>query len=162
MISCKANMDSTGTKKITSRILVVEDNPGDVLLLRLALDEHKEDYRLEVLQDGEEALRFVGEQRTALTAPEPCAIVLDWHLPKHDGATVLQAIRQEPALAHLNVIALTTLVSPKEEMEILSLGVRLYSRKPTDLDEWITLAGLILAICRGVIVVEPRELNPRQ
>jgi CheY-like chemotaxis protein len=77
MISCKANMDSTGAKKSTSRILVVEDNPADVLLLWLALDEHKEDYRLEALQDGEEALRFVGEQRTALTAPEPCAIVLD-------------------------------------------------------------------------------------
>jgi hypothetical protein len=74
---------------------------------------------------------------------------------------VLQAIRQEPALAHLNEIALTTLVSPKEEMDILSLGVRLYSRKPTDLDEWITLAALILAIFRGDCSVA-HELNPRQ
>jgi two-component system response regulator len=130
----------------------VEDNPGDVVLLRLALDEHKEEYQLEVLQDGEEALRFVREERrTHSTAP--CAIVLDWHLPKHNGATVLQAIRQEPALTHVNVIAFTTSISPKEEAEILSLGVRLYSRKPTDLDDWITLAGLILEICREATAV---------
>ncbi len=102
---------------------------------------------------GKDALRFVREERTTHGMPVPCAIVLDWHLPKHNGAAVLQAIRQEPSLTHVNVIAFTTSISPKEEAEILSLGVRLYSRKPTDLDDWITLAGLILEICREAMAV---------
>jgi CheY-like chemotaxis protein len=56
-------------------------------------------------------------------------------------------IKQEPALALVNVVALTTLASPKDEQEVRDLGVRLYKAKPTLLDEWIKLAGEILEIC---------------
>jgi two-component system cell cycle response regulator DivK len=79
---------------------------------------------------------------------EPCVIVLDLHLPKHDGTAVLKVIKQEPVLAHVRVIALTTLASPKDEQAIRDLGVRLYRAKPTLVDEWIKLAGEILEICR--------------
>jgi CheY-like chemotaxis protein len=75
-------------------------------------------------------------------------IVLDLHLPKLDGATVLKAIRQEPALAFVHVVALTTLASPKDEREVRELGVRLYRAKPTLVEEWIKLAGEILEVCR--------------
>jgi chemotaxis family two-component system response regulator Rcp1 len=130
-----------------ARILVVEDNQADVFLLRHALDEHRKGYQLEVLRDGAEALRFVEDQRTLTRDPNPCAIVLDLHLPKHDGAAVLKAIRDEPTLAHIHVVALTSFASPTEEKEVRELGIRLYRSKPTDLDEWINLAGDILAIC---------------
>jgi two-component system response regulator len=130
-----------------ARILVVEDNQADVFLLRHALDEHAQDYELEVLRDGGEALRFVEHQRILDRDPTPCAIVLDLHLPKHDGAAVLKAIRDEPKLAHIHVVALTSFASPTEEKEVRELGIRLYRSKPTDLDEWINLAGDILAIC---------------
>jgi two-component system response regulator len=125
----------------------VEDNQADVFLLRHALDEHAQDYELEVLRDGGEALRFVEHQRILDRDPTPCAIVLDLHLPKHDGAAVLKAIRDEPKLAHIHVVALTSFASPTEEKEVRELGIRLYRSKPTDLDEWINLAGDILAIC---------------
>jgi CheY-like chemotaxis protein len=72
---------------------------------------------------------------------------LDLHLPKHDGAAVLKAIREEPTLAHIHVVALTSLASPTEEMEVRNLGIRLYRAKPTDLDDWIRLAAEILEIC---------------
>ena len=130
-----------------ARILVVEDNQADVFLLRHALDEHGKEYQLEVLRDGGEALRFVEHQRMLARDPNPCAIVLDLHLPKHDGAAVLKAIRDEPTLAHIQVVALTSFASPTEEKEVRELGIRLYRAKPTDLDEWIRLAGDILAIC---------------
>jgi CheY-like chemotaxis protein len=130
-----------------ARILVVEDNQADVFLLRHALDEHGKEYQLEVLRDGGEALRFVEHQRVLASDPNPCAIVLDLHLPKHDGAAVLKAIRDEPTLAHIQVVALTSFASPTEEKEVRELGIRLYRAKPTDLDEWIRLAGDILAIC---------------
>jgi len=130
-----------------AKIVVVEDNSADVFLLRHALEQHNEEYVLEVLRDGEEAIQFVEFQRSAGPHAEPCVIVLDLHLPKQDGTTVLKVIKQEPALAFVNVVALTTLASPKDEQEVRDLGVRLYKAKPTLLDEWIKLAGEILEIC---------------
>jgi CheY-like chemotaxis protein len=126
---------------------MIEANPGDVFVLRFALDQHAEEYQLEVLKDGKEAIRFVQEQRMA-AASKPCVIVLDWHMPQHNSAEILQAIRQEPTLTHVHVVTLTGTVNPQAEKEILRLGVRLYRHKPTELDGWVALAGEILAICR--------------
>ncbi len=130
-----------------AKIVVVEDNSADVFLLRHALDQHNEEYVLEILRDGEEAIDFVNRRRSAGPKEEPCVIVLDLHLPKHDGTAVLKVIRQEPALALVHVVALTTLASPKDEQEVRDLGVRLYRAKPTLVEEWINLAGEILEIC---------------
>jgi CheY-like chemotaxis protein len=126
----------------------MEDNPADVHLLRLALDHHGEEYNLELLRDGEEAIRFVQRQRNTPMEPEPCVIILDLHLPRHDGKAVLQAIRQEPALCHVRVVALSSLPSPSDEAEVLRLGARLCRAKPMDLDDWVELAAEIIAICR--------------
>ncbi len=63
-----------------ARILVIEDNPFDIVLLRHALDKQGEDYELEILSNGEEALRFVHEHRTRVREPEPCVILLDRYL----------------------------------------------------------------------------------
>ena len=135
-------------EKTPAKILVIEDNQADVFLLRHALDEQSENYELQVLRDGAEALLFIQEQRTLTSEPTPCAIVLDLHLPKHDGAAVLEALRQEPALAHVHVIVLTSFASPAEEIEVRTLGIRLYRAKPSELDDWIKLAADILEICR--------------
>jgi CheY-like chemotaxis protein len=131
-----------------AKILVIEDSSADVFLLRHALNQHGEEYVLHVLRDGGEAIEYVDLQRTAGDREEPCVIVLDLHLPKHDGPAVLRAIRQEPELAHVQVIALTNLASPRDEQAIRELGVRLYKAKPMQLEEWIELAGEILEICR--------------
>lgn len=131
-----------------AKIVMVEDYPADVFLLRHALDQHGEEYVLDVLCDGQEAMEFVERQRVAGADGEPCVIVLDLHLPKHDGTAVLKAIKQEPALAFVHVVAFTTLASPKDEQEVRHLGVRLYRAKPTLIEDWIKLAGEILEICR--------------
>lgn len=130
-----------------AKIVVVEDNSADVFLLRHALDQHNQEYALEVLGDGEEAIEFVNRHRLLGAEAEPCVIVLDLHLPKYDGTEVLKAIKQEPALALVQVVALTTLASPKDEQEVRALGVRLYKAKPILVDEWIKLAGDILELC---------------
>jgi CheY-like chemotaxis protein len=130
-----------------AKIVVVEDNSADVFLLRHALDQHEQEYILDVLRDGEEAIDFVNRHRACGPNGEPCVIVLDLHLPKHDGTAVLKVIRQEPALAAVHVVALTTLASPKDEQEVRELGVRLYRAKPTLVEEWIKLAGEILDVC---------------
>jgi len=143
-------MKSTGTDP--ARIVIVEDSPADVLLLRHALDQHQDPYELEVLRDGAEALAFVAAQRQFSQEPPPCVIVLDLHLPKHDGVAVLSALKREPALNHIRVVALSGFASPRDEAQIQSLGVRMYCEKPGDLDGWIGLARDILKICREPLI----------
>ncbi len=135
-----------------ARIVVMEDSPTDVRLLRYALDLHNEPYELKVLTDGEQALRFVEEHRTEGQDPEPCVIVLDLHLPRYDGLAVLRAIKAAPALAHIHVVILTAQASPAEELEMRRLGVRLYRAKPMDFAGLTAVAAEILEVCKeGVL-----------
>ena len=88
-----------------ARIVLIEDNPGDVLLLRKALDMQGHPYGLEVLTDGEEAVRFVRDH--AHSIPAPCFFLIDLHLPRYDGIMVLRAIREAPALSGQHVAVIT-------------------------------------------------------
>jgi CheY-like chemotaxis protein len=133
-------------RKSPPHIVVIEDNPSDTVLLRHALDEQNESYVLEVLTDGESALQFVRDHCQECR-PEPCLIVLDLHLPRYDGATVLRAIRCAPELAHVKVVALTSMASPAEKAEVIALGVELYRTKPMMWDETIELASELITIC---------------
>jgi CheY-like chemotaxis protein len=131
-----------------ARILVIEDNPHDVRMLRYALDQHEHPYDLQVLSDGEAALEFVnGQRRVSLGLP--CVIVLDLHLPKHRGMEVLRSIQDAPALSHVGVAVLTSSGYPSEEQQALELGARIYRTKPFELDVWASIAGEILALCAG-------------
>jgi CheY-like chemotaxis protein len=134
------------------RLLLIEDNPADTLLLREALNEQNDPYILDVLADGESALRYVREH-CGRNCPEPCLIILDLLLPKHDGSTVLRAIRSEPELSHVAVAVLTSGASPMEEAEVVALGVRLYRRKPMTYDDTVDLARELIEVCR-----EPRKV----
>ena len=132
-----------------ARILIIEDNPGDVRMLRFALDQHARRYEIQVLSDGELALQFVMDQRQG-SSVLPCVIVLDLHLPKHRGLEVLATIREGPPLSHVAVVVLTSWGSPVEEQQALNLGARICRNKPFDLDEWIAIAGEILDLCQGL------------
>jgi len=132
--------------KSPHRIVIIEDNPADTVLLRHALDEQSEPYILEVLTDGESALEFIRDH-CHNCRPEPCLIVLDLHLPRYDGATVLRAIRSEPELANVSVVVLTSTASPQDKAEVIALGVEAYRLKPMTFDETLELARELIAIC---------------
>jgi CheY-like chemotaxis protein len=87
-----------------AKLLVIEDNLSDIYILRHALGELGEEFDLEVVSDGDVALQFVSDQRANRHDAKPCVIVLDLHLPKHDGLEILRAIRYEPALTHVHVV----------------------------------------------------------
>lgn len=131
-----------------ARILVIEDNASDIVLLRYALDQNGEDYELDILRDGAEALKFVQEHRTGVRAPEPCVILLDLYLPVYDGLSVLRAIREAPVLEHINVVVLTALASPSQEVEIAKMGA-VYKKKPSHLDDVLKLAAEVIEICKN-------------
>lgn len=129
-----------------ARIVVVDDNTADVNLLRLALDQQNEPYILDVLETSEEALRFVRDHRDGLRGMHPCVVLLDLHLPKHDGLAILRAIREAPALAHVHVVVLSGIASPRERESIAALGA-IYRQKPFDLGDYMELGAEVLSLC---------------
>ena len=134
--------------KAPHRIIMIEDNPADIMLLRYAFDQHEEAYELEVFTDGESALHFVQQYCPDLDQGGPCLVVLDLHLPRFDGETILRAIRSQPELSRVKVVALTTMASPTERARVLDLGVELYAIKPLNLDQTVDLAAELIAICK--------------
>jgi len=132
---------------VPPNILVIEDNSADVVLLRVALDRIGEDYVLQVLRDGDEAMNFIEDHRAGRRGPEPCVIVLDLHLPRHDGLEILREIKNAPALSHIRVVILTSLASPTEELGVVSLGGT-FVEKPADLNGYLKLAEQLMELCR--------------
>jgi CheY-like chemotaxis protein len=129
-----------------AKILVIEDNSSDVFLLRRALIAAQgDDLELEIAADGERALQLI-RSRVSHHEEQPCVILLDLHLPKHDGFEVLTAIRQNPVLAEVHVMVTTNLASPKEADELRRMGVE-YRLKPRDLAEFVKLAADLIEIC---------------
>jgi len=89
-------------------ILLVEDNPGDVLLTQEAFREGRLAHRLSVVEDGEDALRFLRREGKHESAPQPDLILLDLNLPKKDGRELLAEVKSDPVPRHIPVIVLTT------------------------------------------------------
>ena len=134
-------------KKQPYRLVLIEDNPADAMLLRCALDDQNEPYTLEVLSDGETALRYVREQCQPNNR-EPCLVILDLRLPRYDGLTVLGAIRSAPELSHISVAVVASSVSPLDEAKVIAFGVRLYRKKPNGYEETLELARELINICK--------------
>lgn len=134
-----------------ARILVVDDNTADVTLLRVALNQQNEPYELEVLGTAEQALAFVqerGNRHHAGLDDEPCVILLDLHLPRYDGITILKALKQAPVLARIHVMVLSGIASPQEQFKIATMGA-LYRQKPSNFKGYLELGAEIFAVCAG-------------
>ena len=121
-------------------ILLVEDNPDDVELTRLAFQEANVANHLVVVADGAEALDYLfarGKHAHRNPAELPSIVLLDLNLPKLDGREVLQAIRSNPATRALPVIVLTTSAEPFDVEASYALGVNSYIRKPVDFEQFV-------------------------
>lgn len=130
------------------RVVLVEDNPSDVFLLRQALEEHAVTYTLEVIRDGEQALKYL-ERLESGEDSAPDLLILDLNLPRHDGIEVLASCRATPSLQPVPIIVLTSSDSPKEREKAEELGVSDYVRKPIMLDEFMAVGGRIKALLSG-------------
>jgi CheY-like chemotaxis protein len=116
-------------------ILLVEDNPGDVLLAREALAESATDYTVSVVIDGEEALHRL--RRSAPTANFPDLVLLDVQLPGMSGHDVLRAIKGDFELGPLPVVMLSTSVADGDVRESYRRHANCYIAKPTGLDDYV-------------------------
>ena len=120
-------------------ILLVEDNPGDVRLMKEALSESKEYCRLTTVEDGEQAVRFLRRLAPFADAVRPDLIFLDLNLPRKDGREVLAEIKSDSGLRRIPVIVLTTSEADRDVHRAYDLHANCYVRKPTDLDEYLSV-----------------------
>src|SRR4051794_38575206 len=89
-------------------VLLVEDDPGDVLMTREAFEDNKVKNNLSVVSDGVDALAFLRKEGKYADAPDPDLILLDLNLPRMDGREVLAEIKADERLRHIPVVVLTT------------------------------------------------------
>jgi len=127
----------------TADILLVEDNPGDVLLFSEFLKETKIPYTLHVAEDGEEALMFLYQKEKFRDKPRPDLIVLDLNLPKVDGFEVLQQVKQNPQLKRIPVIILTGSHAEMDILKSYELYANCYITKPSELKEFTAVVKAI-------------------
>ena len=118
-------------------VLLVEDNPGDVRLMREALRNGDPAKRLDAVEDGEEALAYLRRLHPYSQVPKPDLIFLDLNLPKKDGREVLSEIKQDDALRRIPVVVLTTSEAERDILRVYDLHANCYVKKPTDLDEYM-------------------------
>ncbi|QUQ62823.1 response regulator [Kutzneria sp. CA-103260] len=118
-------------------VLLVEDDPGDVLMTREAFEHHKIRNKLHVVADGVEALQFLRREGPHAGAPRPGLVLLDLNLPRKDGREVLAEIKSDEALRSIPVVVLTTSEAEEDILRSYDLHANAYVTKPVDFDRFI-------------------------
>lgn len=135
-------------------VLLVEDDPGDVLMTREAFDEHL-DNRLDVVTDGAAALAYLRREEPYLDAPRPDLILLDLNLPRRDGREVLGEIKDDADLQHIPVIVLTTSRAEQDVLRSYQLHANAYVTKPVDFENFIEAVKQIDHFFLSVVQLPP-------
>ena len=120
-------------------ILLAEDNPADVYLIRRALHEHGVDRSVLVSSDGKDALEIVSREGRYAERDRLALVILDLNLPRHDGIEILGRIRATGEFDRVPVVVLTSSDSPQDRRSADELGATMYLRKPTCLEEFLSL-----------------------
>lgn len=136
-----------------AEILLVEDNPGDVDLVRIALEENKLCNHLHVAEDGEQALEFLRRQGAYGKAPRPDLILLDLNLPRKDGREVLAEIKADDNLRRIPVVVLTTSAQDEDVLRVYNLNANCYVTKPMDFDQFAKVVKAIDRFWFGIVTL---------
>jgi len=118
-------------------VLLVEDDPGDVMMTREAFQDYKLQNQLHVVSDGAEAMEFLRQEGEYAGRPRPDLVLLDLNLPRMDGRQVLEAIKSDSELASIPVVVLTTSENEDDVLRSYSLHANAYVTKPVDFARFI-------------------------
>jgi CheY-like chemotaxis protein len=119
------------------QILLVEDDPGDVLITKEALEHSKVFNALHTASNGEEALAFLRREGDYADAVVPDLILLDLNLPRVDGREVLAQVKEDPELRRIPVVVLTTSQADEDVLRSYDLHANAYVTKPVDFDRFV-------------------------
>lgn len=124
-------------------VLLVEDDPGDVILTQEGLRASKLHINLHVVDNGEKALAFLHRLPPYEDAPRPGLIILDLNLPRVNGMEVLRDIKTNEDLQTIPTVILTTSRAEEDVVRSYKLGANCYVSKPLNLDEFVKVVGSI-------------------
>ena len=127
-------------------MLLVEDDPNDILLIQRAFAKASLVNPLKIVRDGEEALNYLagtGEFADRGKHPVPSLILLDLKLPRRSGLEVLQWLRDQPGLSHIPVIVLTSSKESSDINRAYSLGANSYLVKPVGFEGLLEMVKTI-------------------
>ena len=141
-------------------ILIIEDNPADVRLLREALASLDPPANVHVTSDGEQAVRFLRREDPYTAAPQPTLVFLDFNLPRIDSRELLKFIKREQQLRNVIVSVLTSSNSEEVIREAYDLKANCYLSKPSDLDGFMHTIRSAAAYFLNVAAAHPEEESP--
>ena len=122
-----------------AEILLVEDNPGDVRLIKEVFADAYIANTLHVTSDTRETGDFLKQRGEFADAPQPDLVLLDWHLPRATGEEVLRMIDEDHELEGVPVVALTGSTAGEHLLDRSELEADAYLTKPIDPDEFVSL-----------------------
>jgi CheY-like chemotaxis protein len=134
-----------------AEILLVEDNPGDVRLTKMALQAGRISNNLHVVQDGVEAMAFLRRQGAHADAPRPDLLLLDLNLPRKDGREVLGELAADEDLKRIPVVILTLSREDADILRTFDLGAKSYIIKPVDVEQLIGIVTLLKGYWSGIV-----------
>jgi chemotaxis family two-component system response regulator Rcp1 len=147
----------TSPARLLVEILLVEDNPSDVLLTQIAMRECKIANRLHVARDGEEALAFLRRADDDREAPRPDLVMLDLNLPRMDGRELLREMKRDPRLRLIPVVVLTTSDSETDVQRSYELHANAYITKPLDMEQFVRVVKGIDEFWFGIVRLPRRQ-----
>ncbi|HSZ69629.1 MAG TPA: response regulator [Solirubrobacteraceae bacterium] len=138
-------------------VLLVEDDPGDVLLIREAFTDQKVGNVLSVVSDGVEAMRYVRGEGDYADRERPDLVLLDLNLPRKSGAEVLAEIKGDPELSMIPVIVLTTSAAEDDIVGSYRMHANAYITKPVDFERFREIVHQIDDFFIGIVKLPPRH-----
>jgi CheY-like chemotaxis protein len=137
-------------------VLLVEDDPGDVMLVREAFAEDKVGNKLSVVGDGVEAMQFIRGEGEYAASERPDLVLLDLNLPRKSGAEVLAEIKSDPQLYTIPVVVLTTSQAEEDVLRSYEMHANAYVTKPVDFARFGEIVRQIDDFFVGIVRLPPR------
>jgi chemotaxis family two-component system response regulator Rcp1 len=141
----------------TIRVLLVEDNLADIRLTQEALKGTKVLVELDVVRDGEEAMRFLRKQGQYRDAVDPDVVLLDLNLPRKDGREVLAEIKADEELKRIPVVILTSSQAEEDILRTYELHANCFITKPVDFAQFLQVVRCIEEFWFTVVKLPPKE-----
>jgi CheY-like chemotaxis protein len=137
-------------------VLLVEDDPGDVMLIREAFADNKVGNVLSVVNDGVEAMKFIRGEGDYASTERPDLVLLDLNLPRKSGAEVLAEIKGDASLSTIPVVVLTTSQAEEDVLRSYEMHANAYVTKPVDFERFGEIVRQIDEFFVGIVKLPPR------
>jgi len=137
------------------RILLVEDNPGDVRLTMEAFKDGEVGNPMDVVKDGVEALAYLRQEGAYRDKPLPDLILLDLNLPRMDGREVLAAVKADSRLKRIPVVVLTTSAAEQDVQKSYLLQASCFITKPVDFNKFSEVVRGIDSFWLSIVTLPP-------